>query len=1339
MPYFKLSLLSIVVCSSIASAAGTAATHDNYFNANSAVKNTQAQFSQGLNKVSLAKQVTVAGMKSHFDDTLNRATFIWASKNQHVPSLQHLAPEKRTQAAADYYLSSLTGVTTNRSLKNKAVLSNMHKQGGGAVIAKYKQEVYGIEVFNREFNIMINQEHQLVAASGYLSERRAVDAAVAINNFGSPQQAISHAFTAMGGEEKNVRIFAVGAEENKYQKFDSATIGEGYKIINQPRAKKVMYELNGKLVAAHYVEIEAGKSDEMSSNYFAFVIAADTGRVLYKKNLVNSEKSFSYRVFADSTLNNVPHDGPLGDVSPWPAAKVNDLTTKIIDAELISLIAGPISTNDPWLADDAVITSGNNVNAYVDAIAPQGFTNGDYHAETTSANTFDHPLNTEQNHYSVDNRKAAITNLFYVNNYLHDQFYDHGFDEKSGNAQKSNYERGGEEGDAINAEAQDNSGLNNANMSTPADGASPRMQMYLYDDFKADVGEDYGVYIVGSPDVLLESSKLSNFGARRFSAPIVGEVVRFIDADDADDGSFFDGCQEPTNADELAGKIAIVDRGGCNFSVKVKFAQEAGAIATIIANIPSRDPDGMTPSPMGGDDDTVKIPNMGLSSTDGQAIYTAMDAGTVELSMFNDTPYRDGTLDNGTVAHEWGHYISNRLVGNASGLINNQGRSMGEGWGDFHALLLMVRAEDANIEGNDKFQLAYSGSGYTDNFYTGIRRAPYSTNMDINPLTFKHIEQGVELPEGISGGNNAEVHAAGEIWALALWEVYVALINDERHTFAQAQSLMMGYLVSGYKMTPIAPTFTEARDAILSIAYASDIADYKVMLAAFAKRGLGLGAKSPERNDDTHADVVESFKTELAIYSVIDTKLDTSYRTATMGYCSNDNILDNNETGTVSITIVNTGSELLTNIKAKIEIDSGHQVTFSNAGEIVFDTISPYAKATSTPIELTLTGAGTADELKFTITFPELKVNDDVIEMLSKSITATVNYDFDDVDPVSNSTFDDVETIAGRNNWQENVMVGGDIAKGTSYLDQAAAAYFTDQGIDTGTQMLGMTNNDFQSDVAMETREFEVGYNGDFTISWWHYFDLEKDWDGGVVEVSVNGGDWADAVVMGGTFANGYTGKLVKNEDQSLSERNTYTGFGSGTETLSFGEALNGNTVRFRFRLGSDAAAKEDGWFIDNIRFNNIATPIFSKVVAGDALACDNRPLVISSVTGESIPERVSAGGAFSTGKLVVVATDIDDDELSYSWTQISGPTASIDDADKAIAVFTSPLISENTTLTFEVTVSDGTVSVMKEVSVDITNNPAPVAPTKSSSGGALGMLSLLLVPFALLRRRKRF
>src|SRR5690606_37321991 len=76
---------------------------------------------------------------------------------------------------------------------------------------------------------------------------------------------------------------------------------------------------------------------------------------------------------------------------------------------------------------------------------------------------------------------AAITNLFYMNNMMHDVWYHYGFDEGSGNFKQNNYGLGGLDEDYVRAEAQDGGGRNNANFSTPPDGSRPRMQMYLWD------------------------------------------------------------------------------------------------------------------------------------------------------------------------------------------------------------------------------------------------------------------------------------------------------------------------------------------------------------------------------------------------------------------------------------------------------------------------------------------------------------------------------------------------------------------------------------------------------------------------------------------------------------------------------------------------------------------------------------------------------------------------------------------------------------------------------------------------------------------------------------------
>ncbi len=78
------------------------------------------------------------------------------------------------------------------------------------------------------------------------------------------------------------------------------------------------------------------------------------------------------------------------------------------------------------------------------------------------------------------NQQFNTTNLFYWNNLVHDLAYIYGFTETARNFQNNNQGRGGLGADYVLAEAQDGSGTNNANFSTPADGGRGRMQMYLW-------------------------------------------------------------------------------------------------------------------------------------------------------------------------------------------------------------------------------------------------------------------------------------------------------------------------------------------------------------------------------------------------------------------------------------------------------------------------------------------------------------------------------------------------------------------------------------------------------------------------------------------------------------------------------------------------------------------------------------------------------------------------------------------------------------------------------------------------------------------------------------------
>ena len=1290
----------------------------------------------------LATQSTLSGMSNQFDPVMGKTTFVWSGLDQKTPDLSQVQPSARAEHAAQFYLRSLAGISSGKSGVSEAVMASMHHAARGPLVARFRQEIKGIEVFNKEYSVLMDREYNFVAGSGYLASNITANKTLQLlAGFGLVEDAIKVAVSDLSGGNTEVSLTAI-KQRGSYKLFKSETVS-GLNVIGKARAKRVFYEYRGQLVPAHYVEIRLAEFESLDSNDYSYVVSGG-GEVLFRKNLVADSNNFTYRV--NASAGGYPSEGPHGDVQP--AAALGSDATVLKEMSLVTLAHyNKISTQDPWLAEDATMTSGNNVFAYADVVIPQGFSEGDIVVYTNGAKLFDYPLSSSASANSIDNRRAAVVSMFYMNNFMHDWWYDYGFDEASGNAQVSNYDRGGEEGGELHAQAQDYSGLNNANMSTPADGASPRMQQFLWNSKDTENGVHQGLTITSHAALgLLQSTQVAAFGAAQYSATS-GSIVRLIDGDDVNSASSTDGCEAATNGADLVGNIAIIDRGSCAFTLKVLNAQNAGAIGAIVVN---NDDDGRA-APMGGFDSFISIPSMGINYLEGRAIYELITAGdTVIAEMFSTYPLKDSSFDNGIMAHEWGHYISNRLVGNANGLINRQGLSLGEGWGDFHSLMFIVKKDDVHIAGNSDWELPYAIGTYVEDFRYAGRRAPYTPNMDINPLMFRHIVCD-SIPPRLPATSCESPHDAGEVWASMLWDVYVKLLN--MHEFSEAQSRMASYLVAGYSMTPIAPTYTEARDAILAAMYATDPEDYAAALEAFARRGLGVRAVSPGRYDDNNAGAVESTSTELFTFAGASLAINATYDGVESGYCSNDNILDVGETGMVSFTLTNTGSQVLSGVTAQLSVTSGHDVTLENDGLIEFSDIGVFETISSSGLTITLNSAGTGDTLKIKVSFPEQVLNDEIIESSDISIETIVNVDFQSLPLIGSSAIDDMETLASIVNFKQNDLKG--TAPETQSLDANNTALFSafNSNVDLGSQTMALLNNNIESDVAAESAPVEVGYGQDFSVSFWHFFWIEESRDGGVVEISINDSDWVDVQEMGGVFDVGYTGYLNENSTQSLQDRPTFTGINGNFSTvignkerISFGQNLNGQTVRLRFRIATDAYYRDFGWFIDNVEFSNIVTPLFSEVIAGDTFACDNSAPKLTITEDLVIDEG-------NSGSLTVAVTDRNlDDHHTYRWVQTTGSAATLSGADTATLGIIQAPVAADTTLTFEVTVTDGKDSVVSSVDVtvnDIPPPPTPVPPTPQASSGGGGCtvasdgssdasmpVMLLLVGLLLVRRR---
>ncbi|MDX1904971.1 MAG: T9SS-dependent M36 family metallopeptidase [Thermonemataceae bacterium] len=517
------------------------------------------------------------------------------------------------------------------------------------------------------------------------------------------------------------------------------------------------------------------------------------------------------------TLHQQRNDGAVYNVFEFPIESPihgnRTLATNPADAT-----ASPYGWHDTNGAAGAeyTITRGNNVYAYDDR------------ANTNSAGfspdggvllNFDFPYSTSTS--PTDYLSFAVTNTFYASNMMHDIFYYVGFDEVSGNFQVNNYGRGGSGNDEVRAEAQDGSGTNNANFSTPPDGSSPRMQMYVWDGSRKYLTINSpagiaGTYLTGT----------AQFGPTITSTATTGDLVLVNDGSAAPT----EACVAMT-AGSLTGKIAVLDRGNCSFVEKVKNAQNAGAIAVIVVNNVSGGV--MT---MGGTDATITIPSVLVSLEDGNTIKTSMQSNTVSGSLVA-TPVvnTDSDLDNGVIAHEFGHGISNRLTGgpsNTSCLTGDE--QMGEGWSDYFALIISMKAGDYATQprGIGTYVMGQPTNGL------GIRPAQYTTDRAINNYTY------ADLPST----NLSIPHGVGFVWCTMLWDMTWKFVdrygfdaNLKTGTGGNRRALEM--VMEGLKLQPCKPGFEDGRDAILRAnreLYGS--ADADIIWAAFADRGLGYYA-----------------------------------------------------------------------------------------------------------------------------------------------------------------------------------------------------------------------------------------------------------------------------------------------------------------------------------------------------------------------------------------------------------------------------------------------------------------------------------------------------------------
>ncbi|MGH9849776.1 MAG: M36 family metallopeptidase, partial [Blastocatellia bacterium] len=506
--------------------------------------------------------------------------------------------------------------------------------------------------------------------------------------------------------------------------------------------------------------------------------------------------------------------------------------------------------------------------------------------------------------------------------------------------------------------------------------------------------------------------------------------------------------------------------------------------------------------------DAIRAEAQDGSGTNNANFSMSRDGSPSRVQMYlwtTASPQLDGDFDQGIIIHELTHGLSTRLVGNGTGLAGMQSRGMGEGWSDYFGLVLM-RGPNDDLDGT------YAVGQYAFNNYPrGIRRFPYSTSSQVYPLNFGDIAR------------SAQVHNVGEIWCNMLLEMRAQLIS--RHGFQEGQRQSIQLVVDGLKLTPINPTFIDARNAILLADKVNNGGVNQCLLwQAFSKRGMGFSASTVDASDGAP---VESFDMPAACSDLGSIRFDR--KSYLLGETMKISVGDRNAPGTIRV-----------RVRSSVTND---QETITMTPDPIF--IGHFTANLRVVPGRAIPGDGSLQA--------SLQAGDKVVISYDDANTGSGNSTqvTAQVDVVGEATMFEDTVEFGNRGWS---AVGKPAP--TWGITRARFASPSQAWTDSPVGNYG----DF-ADTSLVSPLFDLSSAGGVVLAFAHSYALETNFDYGSVEYSIDDGvSWKRAVA--------YTG--------------TSSSFSQVRLTL---DALAGQSrVRIRFRLTTDVDTTADGWIVDDIR-----------------------------------------------------------------------------------------------------------------------------------------------------------
>jgi uncharacterized repeat protein (TIGR01451 family) len=230
------------------------------------------------------------------------------------------------------------------------------------------------------------------------------------------------------------------------------------------------------------------------------------------------------------------------------------------------------------------------------------------------------------------------------------------------------------------------------------------------------------------------------------------------------------------------------------------------------------------------------------------------------------------------------------------------------------------------------------------------------------------------------------------------------------------------------------------------------------------------------------------------------------------------------------------------------------------------------------------------------------------------------------------------------------------------------------------------------------------------TLQFWHKRDIEQSnettcFDAGILEISTNNGSSWTQLGTPDLLTDPYDGVVSSQYSNPLADLDAWCGVKDWTHSIVDVSMYSGDTVQFRYRLGSDSSVGHDGWYLDDVKVQSCAggqiTHVVTPVAGSGGTIAPSKPqtvvdgattsFVVTPDTGLSIADVTGCGGSLA-GNTYTTGPITQDCTVDATFAAVADVTISIDDRHDYAAY--------GMTMTYEITLTNASGTAATGISV---------------------------------------